>query len=450
MKFYKKYLPLLELNHSKFSVIALTGGRGSMKTGHALRGILVCSMLEKKKTCFFRETRDTLANSIKAELDGIIDEDFERRGYTYTNESVKHVNGSYMFFKGLKEVNKAAIENLKGIATTTDFFVVDEAQAVSKAVWDVLIPTLRKAGCVLIVIYNRVDNNLPVEEVLFLDYENMKAPTNTYFIEVNYPEILHLGLLSHQFVERAELLRVNKPDEYDQYYLNKPNAQHIAKVVKYYDKNKVVQNINYCIDEDLHITCDFNVDPMSWAIAHKDEKNVYFIDEIVIEGTDVKSTVKEFLNRYPGHIGKIIINGDASGDNRDAGSDQTKFVQLRNALYEHGYTDVEIKIRHGNPRIINRIDAFNSRMLTNAGETCIFISPKCKWLLYNCQNLAYKPGTSIIDTPSQTVLKNDSERKFLGHIYDAASYLIEMYWPINAEYLKKHLEEVQTIWEKYS
>jgi len=104
MKFYKKYLPLLELNHSKFSVIALTGGRGSMKTGHALRGILVCSMLEKKKTCFFRETRDTLANSIKAELDGIIDEDFERRGYTYTNESVKHVNGSYMFFKGLKEV----------------------------------------------------------------------------------------------------------------------------------------------------------------------------------------------------------------------------------------------------------------------------------------------------------------------------------------------------------
>ena len=98
MKFYKKYKPLLELNNSKYSVIALTGGRGSEKTGHALRGILFNSMQEKKKTCFFRETKDTLTNSIKAELDGIIDTEFKDRGFNYTKEEVKHLNGSYMFF----------------------------------------------------------------------------------------------------------------------------------------------------------------------------------------------------------------------------------------------------------------------------------------------------------------------------------------------------------------
>ena len=60
MIFYKKYLPLLYLNHSKYDFIILTGGRGSMKTGHCLRGVLKCAGEESKRVCFFRETKDTL------------------------------------------------------------------------------------------------------------------------------------------------------------------------------------------------------------------------------------------------------------------------------------------------------------------------------------------------------------------------------------------------------
>ena len=46
------------------------------------------------------------------------------------------------------------------------------------------------------------------------------------------------------------------------------------------DANKL--NLKYNPNLPLHLTCDFNVDPMCWAHAHKDENYVYFFDEIVI------------------------------------------------------------------------------------------------------------------------------------------------------------------------
>ena len=74
--------------------------------------------------------------------------------------------------------------------------------------------------------------------------------------------------------------------------------------------------MKYNKDLPLHLTCDFNVDPMCWAIAHKDKDCVYFFDEIVIEKTTTQQCIDEFIKRYPNHKSEIIINGDASGDNR--------------------------------------------------------------------------------------------------------------------------------------
>lgn len=434
MLFYEKYEPLLNLNNSKYSVIVLTGGRGSEKTGHALRGILFNSMQEKKKTCFFRETKDTLTNSIKAELDGIIDTEFKDRGFNYTKEEVKHLNGSYMFFKGLREVNQSAIENLKGIATTTDFFVVDEAQAVSKAVWDVLIPTLRKAGCVLIVIYNRIEDNLPVEEALFLDYETMTAPDNTYFIEVNYPEIVASPemacTLSKEFLERAELLKQNKPDEYAQYYLNKPQRSNQNYVVKYFTSENI-KELNYLPEFDLHIACDFNIDPNCWVLLHKTEDKLFYFDEICLENSSTQANVEEFLKRYPSHKGRIIINGDASGDNRSTQSEWTNYVIIERMLRKH-YPDLPIlrHVRPFNPRIKNRVQAFNNLVKDIHGKRKLFIDKKCKWLLYNIKNLKYKEGSDDIEAPSYQQIKTDKNSKFLGHPFDAASYPVEYYFPI--------------------
>ena len=438
LKFYEKYEPLLHLNNSKYYVIANTGGRGSGKTEHTLQGILVACATERKRACFFRETKDSVSDSLMSDAIRIIEDRFPDRGFTYTQKTIDNVNGSHIFYKGLREVNSAAIENLKGIASSTDFFFVDEAQAVSKAVWEVLIPTLRKEGSVLIVCYNRIANDLPVEKELFLDYDTMTAPESTYFVEVNYPELADFGVLSKRFLQRAETVKKNDIKKYNMIYLNQPPDESDRAVVKNFTKENIV-DCKYVDDIPLHLTWDFNVDPMCCICAHKTDKKIFYFDEVVLENSTTQKTIEEVIMRYPNHKGDIIINGDASGDNRSTQSEYSNYIIISNALKKH-YPNSKIKfdIRPKNPYVIDRILAFNQKVYNDEGERNLFVSPKCKWLLYNIKNLMFKIGSTVVDVPTYAQIKTDPMLKFKEHPFDAASYLPEYYYPIRRAKIGKY------------
>ena len=83
---------------------------------------------------------------------------------------------------------------------------------------------------------------------------------------------------------------------------------------------------------------------------------VFYFDELVLENTTTAKTCDEFYSRYPNHKGKIIINGDASGDNRSCTSEYTNYVIIKRKLTSFGY-DAEIKIKGFNPPIKNRVAA---------------------------------------------------------------------------------------------
>ena len=433
MFFVEEYKPIADLCNCPYDTIVLTGGRGSGKTQHSIRAILLAMLKEKKRVCFFRETKDTVASSLMAETEGIIETDLPNRGFSSTKSEITNVNGSYIFYKGLKEVNLIAIENLKGIASSTDIFFIDEGQAISKAVWDVLIPTLRKAHSILIVAYNRIADNLPLEEALFLDYNEMSAPKGTFYKEVNYTVLAEKGLLADRFLNRAELVKKNKPKEYAMIYLNQAPDEQDRAVVKCFSKENI-KPITYQPDMALHLTWDFNVDPMSCVLAHKTADKVFYFDEFILENASTEYTINEVIKRYPNHKGDIIINGDASGDNRSTQSERTNYVIIKNALRRH-YANNSIKfhLRPFNPRIKNRIASFNALVKDYNGNRRLFIDPKCKWVIYNCQNLKYKVGTDEVDVPTYSAIKTDNQLKFLEHPFDAVSYLTDFYFPIKVE-----------------
>lgn len=53
---YKKFKPLFEMESGRFDTFALTGGRGSMKTGHAVRAIMVEMMKRRLRVvCFAKQ-----------------------------------------------------------------------------------------------------------------------------------------------------------------------------------------------------------------------------------------------------------------------------------------------------------------------------------------------------------------------------------------------------------
>ncbi|MCM1265259.1 MAG: phage terminase large subunit [Candidatus Gastranaerophilales bacterium] len=203
-------------------------------------------------------------------------------------------------------------------------------------------------------------------------------------------------------------------------------------VVKNFTEENL-KHFKYSPNLPLHITCDFNVDPMCWVLAYIDKDNVYYFDELVIEKTTTEQCIKEFLRRYPNHNAEIIINGDASGDNRTTQSEYTNYAIIRKILFNHGYDKKQVKfhLRDYNPPILNRIAAFNAKVRNSYGERHLFVDERrCKWLLYNLYNLSFKEGTSIVDVPTFSQIKNNRDSKFLEHPFDAASYLTEYYWRI--------------------
>jgi len=199
--------------------------------------------------------------------------------------------------------------------------------------------------------------------------------------------------------------------------------------VKNFDLNNL-RKLCYRSDLPLHISCDFNVDPMCWILAYKDAERAYFFDEIILENTTTVQTCEEFARRYGGHRARIIINGDASGDNRSCTSEYTNYLLMKRCFSNLGFRQVDIEIRGFNPPIKNRISAFNCLIKSQNGARRLFIDPKCEKLLYNIENLKYREGSSILDLPGYQKIRSQPETKFLGHPFDAASYLVEYYFPI--------------------
>ena len=431
MIFYKKYYPLLQMDNGKYDTFALTGGRGSLKTGHVCRAVL-CQMLKsKKRIAVFRETKISTEESLYIEFKELVNTEFRNRGFEYTkNRIVNSITNSELFFLGLQDKNQNARENLKGLAQV-DILIVDEAQMISKAVWQILLKTIRKKGVVLIVIYNRISEELPVEDALFLDYDNLRAPDKTYFVEVNYPEIEHLGVLSDKFLEYAELIKKNKPEEYQKDYLNKSNVSDSAKVVKYWSKENINEDIRYVPDLDIFWSLDFNVNPAMSTLAHFDGNKFFVFDELVLNNVITQDVVDEFMRRYPPETvkGVIQICGDASGKYRKTQSKYSDYAIIINSLAKAGYR-YKLNLRSFNPPILARVNAFNKQVFSDDGERNILVHPKCKWLIYNMKNLKFKEGTSLIDEATPSQIADDCDKLYLGHIFDAISYMVEYFKPV--------------------
>lgn len=432
--FYEKYFPLLEMDNGKYDTFVFTGGRGSLKTGHVCRAVLVAMMRSKKRVAVFRETKVSTEESLYIEFKELINSEFFNRGFDYSKNKIVHKStGSELFFMGLQDKNQSARESLKGLAQV-DILLIDEAQAVSAAVWSVLLKTIRKQDVVLIVIYNRIDDDLPVEQALFLDYVSMSAPDKTYFVEVNYPEVEHLGVLSEKFLTYAGLIKQNKPDEYERDYLNKPKGSDAAKVVKYWSPENINPDIRYCEDLDIYWSLDFNVNPAMSTLAHYDGKKFFVFDELVLNNVITQDVVDEFMHRYPPEKvrGIIQICGDASGKYRKTQSRFSDYAIIVNTLAKNGY-HYKLNLRPFNPPIIARVNAFNKQVLTYDGNRNVLVHPRCKWLIYNMKNLRYKEGTNIIDEATPSQIADDDAKLYLGHIFDAVSYMVEFFKPVVKE-----------------
>ena len=429
-KLLEKQKELIEIPHNESLDVAIyQGGYGSGKTWcGSLLGILLarkypgCRGLVGAKE--YELLRKTTLISYFEHLDTLGYIPDVHYTYNKSEKIIRFKNGSEILFTGLENPEKLKSLNLH-------WAEIEEASQISDSAFKQLLGRLRNTYRQKDWIdfrYRLFGHTNPQADKGWIYERFVEKPHPNYRL-IQAPTTNNIYLPEH-FIESMndsfdkDYYRINVLGEFGDYSS--------GLVVKNFGARNI-KSIKYKPELPLHITCDFNVDPMCWCLAHKDENNVYFFDELVLEKTTTKESIRELLRRYPSHAGEIIINGDASGDNRSTQSEYTNYAIIKNELLYYGYKDVKFRLRDYNPPIHNRISAFNARVCNARDEPHLFVDKRCKWLLYNINNLKYKEGSRIVDVPTITRIKQDRELKYLEHPFDAASYLVEYYWRIKSE-----------------
>lgn len=396
------------------------GGFGSGKTfSGALLGLLLCFKYPGIRGLVGAQTfplvRDTTLVAYFEHLDRL----GYKKGvhYDYNKAEAKLIfkNKSEVLFRYFEDDTKLKSLNL-------GFVEVEEMSDVPESTFKMLLGRLRQSGIARYRLFGHTNPEASKGWIYKTFVENPKP--NYRLIIAPTTENIYLPEGFADNLKKAydpEYYRINVLGQFGDYSK--------GLVVKGFSEENI-KEISYISDLPLHISCDFNVDPMCWVLAHKTEDKVFYFDEIILENTNTAQTIDEFYCRYPLHMGKIIINGDASGDNRSVASEFTNYVIMKNRLASLGYKNVQVSIKSFNPPIKNRISAWNAKIRNAAGEISIYVSKKCRRLIYNLENLKYKEGSSILDLPSLGRMKSNRALKFLGHPFDAASYLVDFYWPI--------------------
>lgn len=146
------------------------GGRGGGKSESVCRALLAIGVKQPIRVLCCREFQASIADSVHKLLADIIRTHGLDSFYSITQASIKGINGTEFIFKGLKH-NANEIKSMAGI----DYCFVEEAEKVSNNSWELLIPTIRKDGSSITIVFNP---------------KNPTDPTYQRFVAKNYDDAL--------------------------------------------------------------------------------------------------------------------------------------------------------------------------------------------------------------------------------------------------------------------
>ena len=362
-KLLKAQREFLEIPHTySLDVAVYQGGYGSGKTfSGSLLGILLALKFAGIRGLVGAQTytlvRDTTLQTYFEHLEnfGFVEgKDYE---WSSSLQKLSFKNGSEILFRHFDEPNKLKSLNL-------GFVEIEEMSDIPYDTFKMLLGRMRQRT-------KKSWKNFTYRIFGHTNPEMQRGWVYKTFVEnpaVNY-RLISAPTTENIYLPEGfcdELKKVYDEQYYNIFVLAQNGEYNNGLVIKdFTDEN--VKEISYQPEMDLHISCDFNVDPMCWVFAHKTDDKVFYFDEIAMENTTTAKACDEFYRRYPNHKGKVIVNGDASGDNRSCTSEYTNYVIIKKKLLQYGY-DVEIQIKAFNPPIKNRIMAFNSKVRSESVE----------------------------------------------------------------------------------
>lgn len=155
------------------------GGRGSAKSWSFARALLQMAAAKPLRILCTREVQ----KSIKDSVHKLLSDQVQKMGYGGHYEvlatEIRGKNGSQFIFSGLADQTVESIKSFEGI----DIVWCEEAQAISKRSWDILVPTIRKDGSEIWISYNPELDTDPTHERFTLN-----PPDDCISVLVNYSD----------------------------------------------------------------------------------------------------------------------------------------------------------------------------------------------------------------------------------------------------------------------
>jgi phage terminase large subunit len=163
------------------------GGRGSSKSWSVARALLALGQGGRKRILCAREIQKSIQDSSYKLLVDQIDLLGMTGHYDVLKSEIRGSNGTEILFRGLGNMTAESIKSFEGV----DIVWVEEAHTVSDRSWELLIPTIRKAGSQIWITYNPDEATDPVDVRFF-----QRNPPGTVVCTINwddnpwFPEVL--------------------------------------------------------------------------------------------------------------------------------------------------------------------------------------------------------------------------------------------------------------------
>lgn len=175
--------PCYDLLHKKARYKVLYGGRGSGKTWSAAEALIRKAAREPIRVLGTREYQNSIRDSVHKVLQDTIERLHYQDWFRLTDKGVWSRAGAEFIFKGLHN-NQQSIKSTEGI----DICLVEEAQTVSEESWKTLIPTIRKEGSEIWVLFNP-ENEEDATQRRFVKH----PPPNSIVHHINYDQNPHIS-----------------------------------------------------------------------------------------------------------------------------------------------------------------------------------------------------------------------------------------------------------------
>jgi phage terminase large subunit len=155
------------------------GGRGGAKSWGVARYLLIDGATKPQRFLCTREVQKSIKDSVHKLLGDQIQTMGLGAFYEVQQSVIKGANGTEFLFSGLSDQTAESIKSFEGVNKVW----VEEAQAVSKRSWDILIPTIRTDDSEILITLNP---ELDSDETYVRFIES--PPTDSVVVQVNYSD----------------------------------------------------------------------------------------------------------------------------------------------------------------------------------------------------------------------------------------------------------------------